>query len=413
MTSQSKPRVLHVGKFYPPVAGGMEKVLQLLCERERTSVASHVLVANTSPTTVHEQIGGVSVTRVANLGSIGSVATCPTFPFWLSRIEADVIVIHEPNPLGLLSYLLARPRGRLVVWVHSEVVRNRWKYRLFYRPLFAPVLRRADRVLVASPPMIGADQLQEFADKVEVLSYGIDLKRFTPSEATFHRAAAIRAQRPGPLILFVGRMVPYKGLDVLIRAMHDVKATALLVGDGPHRPALEALARGTDVGDKVAFLGELDEPALVAAYQACDVFVLPSVTRAEAFGVVQLEAMACGKPVVSTNLPTGVPWVNRHEETGLVVSPGDVDGLSSALNRILADPSLRLRLGAHGRQSVLDAFNAERMASQAVALYRRMLAERPDATQRNERVTEFHGRDAAIESAHGRAMRRAMEGEPR
>src|SRR5215207_7920837 len=109
-------------------------------------------------------------------------------------------------------------------------------------------------------------------------------------------------------------MVPYKGLDVLMKSMVDVDASLVLVGDGPQRAALETLARELGVAHKVLFAGEVDDDDLLAWYHACDLFVLPSTTRAEAFGVVQTEAMACGKPVISTALPTGVPWVNRHME---------------------------------------------------------------------------------------------------
>jgi rhamnosyl/mannosyltransferase len=105
-------------------------------------------------------------------------------------------------------------------------------------------------------------------------------------------------------------------------------------------------------------------------YHACDVFVLPSVTRAEAFGYVQLEAMACGKPVVSTRVPSGVAWVNRHEETGLTVPPGDAPALREALHRLLDDAALRERLGAGGRARVLAEFTMEQMGTRAAALFR-------------------------------------------
>ncbi|MEO6212392.1 MAG: glycosyltransferase [Vicinamibacterales bacterium] len=375
MTRTSRPRVLHVGKFYPPVSGGMERVLQLLCEREQAEVDTRVLVANTGPATVRETIDGVSITRVANIGTAGSVAVCPSLPLWLSRARADVIVIHEPNPMGLLAYALARPAGRLIVWFHSEVVRARWQYALMYRPWFAYAMRRASRVIVASPPMIAAEQLQGFQATVAVIPYGVDDTRLAPSREVSARAAQLRAAHKGPLILFVGRMVPYKGLDVLLRAMVGVSATAVLVGDGPQRGALEALARELGIASKVLFVGEVDEPGLVAWYHACDLFVLPSTTRAEAFGVVQTEAMACGKPVVSTAVPSGVPWVNRDGETGFVVPPGDPGALASVLTRLASDGALREAMGERGRRRVQDEFTADRMAARAVALYRQVMSE--------------------------------------
>ncbi|HJR60737.1 MAG TPA: glycosyltransferase [Vicinamibacterales bacterium] len=370
MTSTARLRVLHLGKFYPPVSGGMERVLQLLCEREKTEVDTRVLVANTTRATIRETVNGVRVTRVANVGSAGSVAICPSLPLWLSRERADVIVIHEPNPMGLLAYALARPAGKLIVWFHSEVVRDRLKYALMYRPWFAYAMRRASRVIVASPPMLEAGQLRGFAAPAAVIPYGVDETRLTLSPDVARRASQLRAAHHGPLLLFVGRMVPYKGLDVLLRAMVDVPATAVLVGGGPQREALAALARELRIEARVVFAGEVDEPGLIAWYHACDLFVLPSTTRAEAFGVVQTEAMACGKPVVSTALPSGVPWVNRDGETGLVVPPGDAGALAAALNRLAGDAALRQRMGERGRQRVVDEFTAERMALRALEVYR-------------------------------------------
>jgi rhamnosyl/mannosyltransferase len=377
MSDSPRLRVLHVGKFYPPVNGGMERVLGLLCEGERTTVDTRVLVANDRPATVRETVNGVHVTRVANLGSIGSVAVCPSFPLWLSRERADVIVIHEPNPLGLLAYALARPAGRLVVWFHSEVVRDRWKYALAYRPWFAYAMRRASRVIVASPPMADAEQLRGFPVKAAVIPYGVDRRRLELTADVASGAERLRERHAGPLILFVGRMVPYKGLDVLLRAMADVPATVVLVGDGPQRAALEALASELGIRSKVVFAGELNHQELVAWYHACDMFVLPSTSRAEAFGVVPTEAMACGKPVVSTDLPTGVPWVNRNEETGLVVPPGDRAALASALTRLAVDVPLRRRLGERGRQRVAEDFTADRMTSRALELYREVTSQPP------------------------------------
>ena len=373
-TRATRPRVLHIGKFYPPVSGGMERVLQLLCEREKATVQSRVLVAHTGRRTVRETVAGVPVTRAGTWVSAGSVAVCPSLPLLVGREDPDVIVIHEPNPLGLLAYALARPSARLVIWFHAEVVRDPRKYALFYRPLLAHAMRHASRVIVATPPMADAAQLQGYDVPVSVIPYGVEVERLQPTASVRQRVEGLRAEHPGPIALFVGRLVPYKGLDVLIRAMAEVPARLVLVGDGPQRAQLEALAHETGVASKIVFAGEVSEADLVAWYHACDLFTLPSVTRAEAFGMVQVEAMACGKPVVSTNLPTGVPWVNRHGETGLVVEPGDVGGLAEALARLITDPGLVARLGDGGRRRVHQEFTAERMASRAVAVYAEVLA---------------------------------------
>ena len=362
-------RVLHVGKFYPPARGGMERMLQVLAEDEHRAVDTEVLVANVRPRTTREVCGNVPVTRVASFGSVGTVGVCPTFPLWLRRLAGDVVVLHEPNPLAFASYLLARPRGKLVVWFHSQLILHRWYY-FMYQPLARLALRRAERVIVSSPALAAqAPELQAIRGKCEVIPFGIDPSPWTPTGAVRQQADELRRRHGTPLLLFIGRMVPYKGVDVLLRALVGLTGTTLLVGRGPLLEEMRALAGELGLADRVVFVEELDDAQMAAAYHACDVFVLPSVGTNETFGIVQLEAMACGKPVVSTQLPTGVPWVNRHGESGLVVPPGDVAALHDALDRLLGDRALRTRLGEQGRRRVLSEFTVERMVGRTVALY--------------------------------------------
>jgi rhamnosyl/mannosyltransferase len=368
-------RVLHVGKYYPPVPGGMERVLQLLCEHERRVTDSEVLVVNTSHRTIRETWHGVPVTRVARLAAIGSVGVCPTFPWELRRSRVDLHVIHEPNPLALVSDFVARQSGPIVVWYHSEVLRPAWKYRLMYRPFLKRVLDRAARVVVSSPNIAAhAAELQAYRDKCVVIPFGVELARFDLAASISTRARAIRSRHAGPLVLFVGRLVPYKGVSVLIDALRQVDATAFVVGAGPLDQVLREQALTAGISDRVFFSGEVDERELLALYHACDMLVLPSVTHAEAFGMVQIEAMACGKPVISTNLPSGVPWVNQHGETGLVVTPGDAAALGEAIATLAGNEPMRQRMGLAARRRVEREFTAVRMAERTVALYHEVAA---------------------------------------
>jgi rhamnosyl/mannosyltransferase len=367
-------RVLHLGKYYPPAPGGMERMVQSLCEGERLAVDSRVLVANTAPRTVRENWQGVPVTRVARVASIGSVGVCPTFPLQLAKAKRDVTVLHEPNPVGLVADWLTASRGPLVVWFHSEVVRARWKYALLYRPFLRRALARASRIVVSSPRLAEyARELADFRGKCVVIPFGIDLARLNHTPEIAARVAGIVRQYPGPRLLFVGRLVPYKGVDVLIDAMANVTGSALIVGDGPLRDELTARAAECGVADRVHFLGALADEDVVAHLHACDIFLLPSVSRQETFGVAQLEAMACGRPVVSTDLETGVPWVNQHEVTGLIVPPRDPRALAEAINRLEASPDLRAQYGAAGRARVESQFTLSAMARATTALYREVL----------------------------------------
>ncbi len=365
-------RVCHLGKFYPPINGGMERFLQSLCEEEASSCQSRVLVASSGPRTTHQVVNGVSVSRIACYGSVRSVAICPSFPYWVSKQQADLFVLHEPNPLATLSYLLTKPEGKLIVWFHSEVVRQARLYRL-YRPFMRHALQRAEKIVVSSPALsLHAQELQDFRAKLTVIPFGIDLAHFASNPEVSRRAQSLRSRLQAPLILFVGRMVTYKGVDILLRAMQHTDATLTLVGTGPLLPSLKDLARQLGIEQRTFFLGDVEEQELVSLYHACDVFVLPSIGVNEAFGIVQLEAMACGKPVVSTDLASGVPWVNQHGETGLVVPPGDVDALRAALASLIESESLRSEMGARARQRVDNEFTKERMADLTINLYRQV-----------------------------------------
>jgi lipopolysaccharide/colanic/teichoic acid biosynthesis glycosyltransferase/glycosyltransferase involved in cell wall biosynthesis len=350
-------KVLHLGKYYPPDRGGIETVLEAACTGAGAAIEPRALVLNKSARTVHETVDGVQVTRVASVATVGAVSLTPTLAWWLRRADADVVVLHEPNPMALVACVLARPRAPLVVWFHSEVIRARWKYRLFYEPMLDWVLRRAERIVVAAPPMRDVAALARHRDKVVVIPYGLDPCAYPVAG---HAATDAGAK---PTLLFVGRLVGYKGVEVLLRAMTGVPASLVIVGDGPLRAPLESLARELGISESVQFAGRVTDAERLAWYRRADVVVLPSVSRQETFGMVQVEAMLLGRPVVSTSLPTGVPWVNRHGETGLVVPPGDVEALRDALTRLCTDSPLRCALGAGGRTRAVREFTADRMCA--------------------------------------------------
>jgi rhamnosyl/mannosyltransferase len=369
--------ILHVGKFYPPVPGGMEHVVESLCHVNGGDVVNHALVFNSGPRTVAERVDGIEVTRIGTIGAAGSVPIAPGFPAALRRARADAIVLHEPNPWALLSFTLARPRVPLAIWFHSEVVRPRLQYALFYHPVARPAYREARRIVVSSPALAEhAAALAPHRDRITVIPFGLDVSRWAETPDLRARAAAIRARTGDrPLVLFAGRMVAYKGVDVLLRALAATNVAAVLVGRGPARERWEALARELKLDDRVTFAGEVAHAGLAALYHACDMFVLPSVTRAEAFGYVQLEAMACGKPVISTRVQSGVPWVNRDGETGITVPPRDAGALCDAIATLAADSRLRARMGAAGRARVAAEFSMAKMRDAVSAFYRDLLSE--------------------------------------
>jgi rhamnosyl/mannosyltransferase len=277
-----------------------------------------------------------------------------------ARWPADVVYVHHPHPLADLAALLG-PRRPTVILHHSDVQRQRVA-RLAYGPLAAAVSRRAAAVVVAT-----ASHLAHARDlgpagraKARVIPFGVDLTRFAPPSRT-QRPPGFPPPERGPVGVFVGRLVSYKGLDVLVRAVRGTGLNLVIVGGGPLRHAVMQWIADAGVGDRVALAGEVGDAALPGYYQTADYVVLPSTTAAEMFGVTLLEAMACGRPLVSTALPTGVSEVNVAGVTGLQVPPGDAEALRQAMLRLAGDADLRTTLGAAGRQRVEEHFGLDRM----------------------------------------------------
>jgi len=370
---QRKLKVLHIGKFYPPHFGGFETHLQELCDELLRHVDVSVIVANDSRETSRCVMDGVPVTRVRSLGTLASSPICLEMSAAIRASAADIIHLHHPNPMAFAAYLLSGHSGRLVVTFHSDIVRQKWLARVF-DPLFRLVLQRSSAIIVSSSPLAASSAaLATFAERCCVIPYGIAAEKF---EQVDPAAVAEIRERYGPnIVLAVGRLVYYKGFEYLIRAMTQVQGRLLLIGEGPLRSSLEREARPSGLQDRVVFLGSV--PSVGVYYHAADVFVLPSIVRSEAFGIVQLEAMACGKPVVNTILNSGVPFVSLHGVTGISVPPADPSALAQAISLLLGNRALTAQYGAAAKRRVLEEFSLELMVSRTVCLYREVMNQRP------------------------------------
>jgi rhamnosyl/mannosyltransferase len=379
--SSSPIRVCHLGKYYPPAMGGIETLVCTLA-RAQAGLGLGVSVAcinhRRGPTTV-ERDGDVAVLRLGCVGRVAKFDVCPELGRQLARIEADVLHLHVPNPTMILGLLQSRTRTPVVVTYHSDLVRQRYLGRLF-RPLERLAYRRVHTIMTTSPDYAGGSEfLRPFRDRLHVLPYGLDLRPYLePSDDVRARAARIREQygRHGPIWLTASRQVYYKGLIHAVRALARVRGTLLLIGEGPDQPALRAEAERLGVADRVAFLGPLPHLDIVPYYLAGDALWFPSNARSEAFGLVQVESMASGCPVINTRIVhSGVPWVSLHEETGLTVPVNDPSALAAAAHRLVTEPGLRERLSAGARQRAVREFDHRVMAERSLAIYRHVLAD--------------------------------------
>lgn len=366
-------KVLMVNKLYYPHIGGVENHVRDLSLELKDIVDISVLAANTKFKTEKETIDGIEVVKVASLGRLRSAPVAPTFPLWLREIRTDIFHFHFPYPIGEISYLIAKPAGKLVVTYHSDIVRQKFLL-WFYAPFLNRFLELADRIIVSSPNLINHSPfLRKFREKCAVIPFGIDLSRFELNDEIISKSNMFREKTGTPLILFMGRLIYYKGLEYLILAMKNIDAKLLIVGSGPLRNDLEEICEKNGLSEKVIFFGEASDDDIPSIYHASDIFVLPSIARSEAFGLVQLEAHACGKPVVSTNLTTGVPFVNLDKETGIVVPPASSVALSEAINFLLKNEDICRKYGENAKKRVEEQFSRRLMGEKVYNLYKEVL----------------------------------------
>lgn len=370
-------KILHVYKdFDPPVHGGVERHIALMCRHQREWADVSALTCSRSPWTRRITRDETEVLEVGEWFRFQSTPLSPLFPYYLRREKADVIVIHTPNPTAELAYLMARPRGALIVRYHSDVVRQAAALRV-YRPLLMHFLSKADIILPTSEQYIESSALlRPHRKKCRAVSLGIVPQAF--SGADEDRVRALREHYGGAYVLFTGRHRYYKGLEYLVQAAPLIKAPIVIAGEGPETASLMALSQKLDAS--VFFPGVLSQEDLVNHLHGCDVFAFPSVERSEAFGISILEAHACGKPVVATKLGTGVEYANEDGSTGFNVKPRDVQALAEAINRLVEDRDLASNMGACARERVAREFNAARVARDEFDIYQEVAGWRKTGT---------------------------------
>ncbi len=355
-------KILHVYKDYFPVVGGIENHIKLLAEAQvgRGHNVS-VLVTSRDRHTHVEALNGVRVIFASRLATISSAPISLALFDWMRRETADVTHLHFPYPLGEIADLFFGRARKTIITYHSDIIRQKF-LRAVYAPLMKRVLARADKIIATSPSYIASSPvLARYKNKCVVVPLGID-------PVPFECATSLATQHPS--LLFVGHLRYYKGVNYLLEAMREIPHAHLtIVGTGPMARAWQELAQRLNVSERVTFAGEVSDAELPSYYAASDIFVLPASERSEAFGAVQLEAMAAGKPVVCTELGTGTSFVNVNDQTGMVVPARDSRALVRAINRLIDDPALRARMGAAGRLRVQSEFTVEKMVERVMQVY--------------------------------------------
>lgn len=382
-------RVLHLGKFFPPHPGGIERFVADLAAAQAAQGTAVRVLAHAEPgswRSQHFRARDVDVDLAACHGQFLYAPVSPAFPRLLAcairEFEPDVLHIHMPNTSAF--WTLLSPAARRLPWVvhwHADIPLDscrralRMAYRL-YKPWEQALLRRARAVIATSRAYADSSAaLAPWQEKVHAIALGLPDAPASDSANSTHWPA------PGLRLLAVGRLSYFKGFDVLLHALAQTpEASLVLIGDGECGAALLVLARELGVESQVEFIGRLNmdasgQAALAAAYARADALCLPSTDRAESFGIVLLEAMRAGLPTIASDIPgSGVGFVVRDGETGVLVPPGDADALAAAIRRFAKDADLRRRLGDAGRQRFESEFTLDQVTPRVTALYHRILA---------------------------------------
>lgn len=365
-------RVVIVGKYYPPFEGGIEVNTRdvaeyLACEHDVTAIVH----AHPGSESGSETVEGVRVIRCRTLAVIKGQPISLAFLWEVLRIKADLYHLHAPNFIGAAALVakicLGRSRAALAITHHTDV-HGRRVLRALALPFYRALVRRSGAVIVTSTKNAAISlDLPERTVTIPV-PLGIDASDF---QLTAERRQEARSWRTGlvgaaPTVGFLGRHARYKGLHVLLKGLAALPGVhALIGGDGPYRASAESLARDLGVADRAHFLGPISGWPKLRMLASLDAFVFPSTEITETFGIVQLEAMAMGVPVIASDLPTGVTDVSVHGETAILVKPGDVEALASAVRTLFADRSLAARLAESARTAVRSRFSRARTVADA------------------------------------------------
>ncbi|MCX7832074.1 MAG: glycosyltransferase [Actinobacteria bacterium] len=366
-------RVALVNKLYYPVIGGVETHVRDLSIYLPSHIQRKVLACSENRRRKVEIIDDVEVIKSRSLGVYFSSPVPLGFIKELRALEhwADIFHFHFPFPPGEVSFLLSGIKKPLIVTYHSDIVRQKFLLK-FYEPFLIKFLKKADLIIATSPNYIETSPyLRRFKEKCRVIPLGIDTEKYKTDESIEKLKEDVRKEIGAPFVLFVGRLIYYKGVEYLIKAFKSIPEPykLVLVGGGPLEESLKKLAEETGIKERVVFLKHQPFEKLVALYHTCELFVLPSVERTEAFGIVQLEAQACRKPVVTTELGTGTSYANLDGVTGLVVPPRNEKALADAIKKILFDEKLRQTFSKNAYERVLRDFDVRRMAENVANIY--------------------------------------------
>lgn len=364
-------KILHISKYYFPYHGGLEDIARSIVMEMREQYEQRVLCFNhTCKETIRSTEDGVEIVRIKAPFTVSSQPISFSYLHVLRQeirsFRPDIIHVHFPNPLvGLFLLLIPLDGIRLIIHWHSDILGKQVLYRL-YRPLEQRILQRADAILVTSPQYKEySAPLRKFSEKIHILPNIVHEPKLLFQPEDKQAVKRIKEQfSEKKIVFFLGRHVPYKGVDILLQAVPYLSDTCVVVigGTGEQTAYWQQLA--APYGDKVQFVGELHDDEKRRFLYASDVFAFPSIDRREAFGVALTEALYCGAPAVSFRIEgSGSMWVNQNGKTGIIVENIDPHAFAEAINTLVQDDVLRARYSKAAHQWIKKNFLKDQLYS--------------------------------------------------
>ena len=374
-------KVLHIFKtYFPDTQGGLEEAIRQISKYTTSQgVENRILTVSDNPIPQRIKYPEAEVIRYKKTIDIFSTPISKNFFFDCEQEikTCDILHFHFPWPFAEMLFLYKRFAKPSIVTYHADALKYKW-IKFFFKPVIHKYLGQVDKIVATSQPFLDSSQdLQSFKDKCSVINLSIDDNRFRLSDNDKCEQGSvikkIESKYGREFFLFVGVLRHYKGLEYLIKAMSRLENNLVIIGKGENKGKLSNLAKRLGLNN-VFFLGYIDDKDLPAFYKLSKAFVFPSIDRSEAFGVSLLEAASFSKPMISTELSSGTSYVNKHQETGFVVPPRDIEALRTAMLMLSENDELCSQFGKNARKRYERKFTPEITGKKYLNLYNDILS---------------------------------------
>lgn len=371
-------KILQLGKAYPPVNfGGVEVVIKLLAEGLNKEHYECDALGVNDNYTFKEEMGdfGGRIYRTRLLFKAFSTLISPQLITYLNDIKDayDVIHIHSPDPMAAIALFLCRPKAKIVLHWHSDILKQRVLL-FFYNPILWWLLKKSNLIIATSPNYIfGSKYLLRFRYKTEVLPIGLDVSQTSASAYLDKRLKLKYSDKK--IIFSLGRLSYYKGFDYLTLAAINLPEdyTVVIAGEGTERKKLLNLIKKNNLENKVKLVGKITEEEKHWYFQNSLLFALSSIYKTEAYAIVQVEALAYGLPIVSTQIEgSGVDWVNQDGLTGITVPIMNELEIAKAILRIATDEVLYNTFRNNSLIRYQELFTEKKMIERQIELYEKL-----------------------------------------